>query len=118
MTRVCLIAFIAFAVAACTGGPKTVTELKPVLDPLSTDYADCLYEVSTHYALTIKSAPKVRQVAQDICKRKHRAIESALFNNDADEKEAREYLRGVNNGANTVIARAIRDARLSETQSH
>ncbi len=117
MTRALFTAFAVIAVAACTT-PKTVSELKPVLDPLSTDYADCLYEVSTHYALTIKSAPKVRQVAQDICKRKHRAIESALFNNDADEKEAREYLRGVNNGANTVIARAIRDARISQTQTH
>lgn len=117
MARVFLIPFVAFAVAACAG-PKSVSELKPVLDPLSTDYADCLYEVSTHYALTLKNAREVRKVAQDICKRKERAIESALFDYEADEKEAREYMRGVSNGANTVIAQAIRDARASQSTTH
>ena len=86
MARLLPMTFVAFAVVACVAPPKTVAELKPVLDPLSADYADCLYEVSTHYALTLKVAPQVRKIAQDICKRKERAIESALFDHDADEE--------------------------------
>ncbi|MDJ0948610.1 MAG: hypothetical protein QNJ94_06790 [Alphaproteobacteria bacterium] len=97
-------------VTACTT-VKDISELRPIVDPMAAEYGDCVAEVSAHYARTINNAKKIREVATSVCEGKRRAIESALFDNDANEKQAAEYMRGVRMGANETIAAAIRRAR-------
>ncbi len=101
---------LALSVGACTA-PKDVSELKPVLDPLAVAYGDCLDNVAGHYARSIQNPARIRVVAIDICEKKRRAIESTLFDEEAKPDQVREYMRGVQMGANSAIAAGIRRGR-------
>lgn len=101
---------------ACAG-PRDVSEVNTIVDPLATTYGDCLENAAGHYARTITDTRRVRVVARDICEKKRRAIESALFDEDVKPDQIREYLRGVEMGANRSIAVGIAKGQATAKKS-
>lgn len=109
MSRLPLGLSLALLLAGCST-PKDVSELGPVLEPLAAEYAACLEQATSHYARTVGDPAKVRQIAEDLCEGKRRAIQSALFDEEAKPEQAAEYMRGIRLSANEIIARALRRA--------